>query len=123
MAVVRPFLDGRLELGADGMVARGYTGQTTETLAPTWTFGQTPYVRAGIWFQQETTTTLTAGTQRNGSRNPHGVVGRRIGLLAIWNRKAIVCAVPRQNSIRPQIAHFTVTVTNTNCDCDSTVLG
>lgn len=43
MAVVRPFLDGRLELGADGMVARGYTGQTTETLAPSWTFGQTPY--------------------------------------------------------------------------------
>jgi hypothetical protein len=43
MALVRPFLDGRLELGADGLVARGYTGQTTETLAPSWTFGQVPY--------------------------------------------------------------------------------
>ncbi|MGA2890125.1 MAG: TonB-dependent receptor [Terracidiphilus sp.] len=47
MAVVRPFLDGRLELGADGMVARGYTGQTTETLAPSWTLGQTPYCGPG----------------------------------------------------------------------------
>jgi Carboxypeptidase regulatory-like domain len=47
IAVVRPFLDGRLELGADGMVARGYTGQTTETLAPSWTFGQTPYCSPG----------------------------------------------------------------------------
>jgi hypothetical protein len=47
MAVVRSFLDGRLELGADGMVARGYTGQTTETLAPGWTLGQTPYCAPG----------------------------------------------------------------------------
>jgi len=47
MAVVRPFLDGRLELGADGLLARGYTGQTTETLAPSWTFGQTPYCAPG----------------------------------------------------------------------------
>ena len=47
MALVRPFLDGRLELGVDGMVARGYTGQTTETLAPSWTLGQTPYCAPG----------------------------------------------------------------------------
>ena len=47
MAVVREFLEGRLELGANGMVARGYTGQTTETLAPGWTFGQTPYCGSG----------------------------------------------------------------------------
>jgi hypothetical protein len=47
LAVVRPFLDGRLEIGADGMVARGYTGQTTETLAPSWSFGQTPYCAQG----------------------------------------------------------------------------
>jgi hypothetical protein len=47
MAVVRSFLNGRLELGADGMVARGYTGQTTETLAPKWTIGQTPYCAPG----------------------------------------------------------------------------
>lgn len=43
LAVVRPFLAGRLELGADGEIARGYTGQTTETMAPGWTLGQTPY--------------------------------------------------------------------------------
>jgi hypothetical protein len=43
LAVVRPFLSGRLELGANGMLARGYTGQTTETLDPGWTLGSTPY--------------------------------------------------------------------------------
>jgi hypothetical protein len=47
MALVRPFLGGRLELGVDGMAARGYTGQTTETLAPSWTLGQTPYCPPG----------------------------------------------------------------------------
>ncbi len=47
IAVVREFLEGRLELGANGMMARGYTGQTTETLAPGWTFGQTPYCNSG----------------------------------------------------------------------------
>jgi hypothetical protein len=47
MAVVRTFLEGRLELGANGMVARGYTGQTTETLVPSWTLGQTPYCGPG----------------------------------------------------------------------------
>jgi Carboxypeptidase regulatory-like domain len=36
IAVVRPFLDGRLELGADALLARGYTGQTTETFDPNW---------------------------------------------------------------------------------------
>jgi hypothetical protein len=34
LALVRTFLSGRLEVGANGMVARGYTGQTTETIAP-----------------------------------------------------------------------------------------
>jgi hypothetical protein len=34
LAVVRTFLGGRLEVGANGMLARGYTGQTTETIAP-----------------------------------------------------------------------------------------
>jgi hypothetical protein len=36
LAVVRPFLNGRLELGANGMLARGYTGQTTETFVSGW---------------------------------------------------------------------------------------
>jgi hypothetical protein len=36
IAVVRPFLDGRLEVAMNGLVARGYTGQTTETFDPSW---------------------------------------------------------------------------------------
>lgn len=47
LAVVRPFLDGRLEAGANGEIARGYTGQTTETMAPGWRLGQTPYCAPG----------------------------------------------------------------------------
>ncbi len=47
LAAVRPFLDGRLELGASAEIARGYTGQTTETMAPDWTLGQTPYCAPG----------------------------------------------------------------------------
>jgi hypothetical protein len=34
LALVRTFLNGRLEVGGNGMIARGYTGQTTETVAP-----------------------------------------------------------------------------------------
>jgi hypothetical protein len=34
LALVRRFLSGRLEVGANGMLARGYSGQTTETIAP-----------------------------------------------------------------------------------------
>jgi hypothetical protein len=34
LALVRTFMGGRLEVGANGMLARGYTGQTTETIAP-----------------------------------------------------------------------------------------
>ena len=41
-AVIRPFLNGRLQLGMDGMLARGYTGQTTETFAPGWQIGNAP---------------------------------------------------------------------------------
>jgi hypothetical protein len=36
IALVRSFLEGRLELGLDGLIARGYTGQTTETFDPDW---------------------------------------------------------------------------------------
>ncbi|MGC1462632.1 MAG: TonB-dependent receptor [Terracidiphilus sp.] len=42
LAMVRAFLDGRLELGANGMLSRGYTGQTTETFAPGWQAGDGP---------------------------------------------------------------------------------
>jgi hypothetical protein len=37
--VVRSFLDGRLEVGSGGLIARGYTGQTTETFDPNWSVG------------------------------------------------------------------------------------
>ena len=33
LALVRTFLDGQVEVGANGLLARGYTGQTTETIA------------------------------------------------------------------------------------------
>jgi hypothetical protein len=36
IALVRSFLNERLELGLDGLIARGYTGQTTETFDPQW---------------------------------------------------------------------------------------
>ncbi len=36
IALVRSFLDGRLTLGVDGLISRGYTGQTTETFDPNW---------------------------------------------------------------------------------------
>jgi hypothetical protein len=36
IALVRSFQDGRLTLGADGLISRGYTGQTTETFDPNW---------------------------------------------------------------------------------------
>jgi len=36
IALVRSFMDGRLALGVDGLIVRGYTGQTTETFDPDW---------------------------------------------------------------------------------------
>jgi hypothetical protein len=53
LAVVRTFLNSRLEVGANGMMVRGYTGQTTETIAPlssgaAWQVGDgIPYCPAG----------------------------------------------------------------------------
>jgi hypothetical protein len=53
LALVRTFMRGRLEAGANGMLARGYTGQTTETIAPSasgapWQVGNgIPYCAAG----------------------------------------------------------------------------
>jgi hypothetical protein len=47
LAVVRPFLSGRLTLGGNGEIARGYTDQTTETMAPGWKLGQVPYSAPG----------------------------------------------------------------------------
>jgi hypothetical protein len=47
LAVVRSFLNSRLELGVNGMLARGYTGQTTETFNPGWHLGAIPYCAPG----------------------------------------------------------------------------
>jgi hypothetical protein len=47
LAVVRAFLSGRLELGANGMLARGSTGQTTEIFNPGWQPGAVPFCAAG----------------------------------------------------------------------------
>ena len=51
IAVVRPFLEGRLEVGVGGLIARGYTGQTTETFDPNWSVATSatnlPYCAAG----------------------------------------------------------------------------
>jgi hypothetical protein len=51
IALVRTFLEGRLELGADGLISRGYTGQTTETFDPNWSVAtnatQLPYCAPG----------------------------------------------------------------------------
>jgi hypothetical protein len=47
LAMVRSFLNGRLELAANGMLARGYTGQTTETFNPGWRMGTLPYCAPG----------------------------------------------------------------------------
>jgi hypothetical protein len=47
LALVRSFMGGRMELGANGMLARGYTGQTTETFNPGWKLGDIPYCAPG----------------------------------------------------------------------------
>ena len=47
LAVVKPFLKGRFEVGVNAMLARGYTGQTTETFDPAWQLGSVPYCASG----------------------------------------------------------------------------
>jgi hypothetical protein len=37
--LARPFLEGRLNLGVNAMIASGWTGQTTETFASASVFG------------------------------------------------------------------------------------
>ena len=48
LAVVRSFMKDRLELGINGMIARGYTGQTTETFDPDWRVSELPYCSGGM---------------------------------------------------------------------------
>jgi hypothetical protein len=42
IALLRSFVSERLQLGLNGMIARGYSGQTTETFAPGWQVGDPP---------------------------------------------------------------------------------
>lgn len=51
IAVLHSFLEGRLALGVDGVIARGYTGQTTESFDPNWSLATSgvdlPYCAPG----------------------------------------------------------------------------
>jgi hypothetical protein len=61
LAVVRSLRDGRVEVGANGMVARGYTGQTTETIAP---------LASGVaWQVGDGIPGCTAGSGPSGAQN------------------------------------------------------
>lgn len=48
LAVVRPFLEGRINIGVNMMIARGYTGQTTETFATNYAPGQVGLVDGAV---------------------------------------------------------------------------
>ncbi len=47
LALVRPFLNGRLELGANGEITRGLHGTNHRNHAPDWALGQVPYCAPG----------------------------------------------------------------------------
>ena len=75
IAVVRSFLDGRLEVGADGLIADGYTGQATETFDPAWNIVTSrtalPYCAAG------------SGPSRLASDFDCGTVERAVGIRMV----------------------------------------
>jgi hypothetical protein len=48
LAVVRPFLEGRVNVGLNMMIARGYTGQTTENFATNYAPGQVGLVEGAV---------------------------------------------------------------------------
>ena len=48
LAVVRPFLGGRINVGVNMMIARGYTGQTTEGFATNYVPGQVGLVDGAV---------------------------------------------------------------------------
>ena len=84
LAVVRSFLNGRLELGANGMLARGYTGQTTETFAPNWVIRTSAVLRRGRDRHCQRLRLRDHGAKR---RHTHGFVGGRVHLLAVQSGK------------------------------------
>jgi hypothetical protein len=48
LAVVRPFLGGKIDVGVNMMIARGYTGQTTESFATNYMPGQVGLVGEAV---------------------------------------------------------------------------
>ena len=48
LAVVRPFLEGKIDVGLNMMIARGYTGQTTENFATNYAPGQVGLVDGAV---------------------------------------------------------------------------
>jgi hypothetical protein len=48
LSVVRPFLEGRIDVGVNMMIARGYTGQTTENFATNYRPGQVGLVHGAV---------------------------------------------------------------------------
>jgi hypothetical protein len=48
LAVVRPFLEGKINVGVNMMIARGYTGQTTENFATNYAPGQVGLVDGAV---------------------------------------------------------------------------
>ena len=48
LAVVRPFLEGRINVGVNMMIARGYTGQTTESFATNYAPGTVGLVDGAV---------------------------------------------------------------------------
>jgi hypothetical protein len=48
LAVVRPFLDGKINVGVNMMIASGYTGQTTENFATNYAPGKTGLVDGAV---------------------------------------------------------------------------
>ena len=86
LALVRAFLNGRLELGANGMLARGYTGQTTERFDPGWHMGATPYCAPGSG-PSGLPDDFDCGTNRAGAWAYDGVVAGRFDIMALWRRE------------------------------------
>ena len=96
IALVRSFRDGRLTLSADGLISRGYTGQTTETFDPNWS----------VATSATTLPYCAPGSGPSGLHNDFdcGTVERAVGIRTVsWVGGSISW---RFNSIRSPIHAF-----------------
>ena len=75
IALLRPFLKGKLDLGVEGLIARGYTGQTTETFDPSWSIATSatnlPYCAPG------------SGSSGLGNDFDCGTIERSVGIRTV----------------------------------------